>query len=40
MALTMEEVSTSETPVYFNENARRYIPEGSSLIEINPVCVV
>jgi hypothetical protein len=29
-ALTMDDVRTFETPVYFNEITRRYIPEGSS----------
>jgi hypothetical protein len=28
IALTMEAVRTSETPVYFSETTRRYIPEG------------
>jgi hypothetical protein len=30
-ALMMEAVRTSETSVYSNETARRYIPEGSNL---------
>jgi hypothetical protein len=29
--LMMEAVRTSETSVYFNKTARRYIPEGSNL---------
>jgi hypothetical protein len=31
IALTMEAVRTSETPVYFSETTRRYIPEGCHL---------
>jgi hypothetical protein len=32
MNLMMEAVRTSEMSVYFNENTRRYIPEGYNLL--------